>query len=499
MALPQAKLNAIRNIILGKLSVKGSVLKKADIDALKVATNAYLFNGGTLDDTEVMRQILVQTINSRKFTNRSKVEEIFDIMLSLANEGHKLHLSRFRIRIKINKPMKDAIKQVEKQQEDLQLLQELDKAKTMMADFVNQLIDEQKQASDDYFSNYTPYKQQHNRRFDFEVKNQRKTTEQFNEELQPIYGDNLVCKEYINANTLAQMYCRKHDHHFSRMPLHLFKGYGCPHCNKEESKTWANTVTAKYDPSKRNDRWTTERFIQESINRFGVGVFDYSKVNYVNNDTRVTIIRLNDGKEMHVFPYEHLRRDEDYDGDPKHYEGKTNEEKIHYIVRLINEHLEHRVYMPYQDIPNSVKALRFVCPLHGSFTATTAQIKNGTCCPECDTTGESTGERNVRKYLIDHNIDYKQEYYIKDELYFPHHARVDFYLPNCKTLIEFQGEQHYGIKIRPKGMTKKTFQEQLQRDSNMRRYAYDHGLRLIEIPFLYRNSVAEFLDLYNLA
>lgn len=495
----QARTNAIKNVLLGNISIKGSILAKHDINALKIASSAFLYNGGSLEESETLRQILMQTIRTRKFKNRKLVEEVFDIIISLHNEGKKLRFTPFRLRIKHNETMHQAFDTDAKRREDAKLREVVEQSRTAMADFINQLIVEQKQASDDYYANYKPYKQTHERRFDFDVKNQKKTTESFNEEVQEIYGENLICRNYVNSKTLAQMYCCKHDHSFTRMPGHLLKGYGCPRCNKEEGKTWKNTVEAQWDPSRKSTPWTNERFIQESVNRFGEGVFDYSKLNYINNDTHIILIRVRDGKEIKVLPYEHLRHDEHYDGEKKYYEGKTNEEKIHHIVRKMHECCEHKVYMPYQDIPDSARILRFICPWHGEFNSTMAKIRLGKCCAECDGLGESTGERMVRKYLIAKKIDYRPQFYIKDEDYFAENVRIDFYLPNCNTFIEFQGEQHYGIQIRPKGMIKRTFEEQLERDSNVRRYASDHNIRLIEIPYTYRNNVEDFLCNYKLA
>lgn len=510
--LTTARLNAAKNILRGRITVNHSCLNQRQVDELIIAANAYLLNKKELLPNKELNKIIEIVIGKSHPRINATIQFFYDLIKQMKHDKEELQLEALRVIVKdrtldkvivLNRKTLDAPVDpdvVIREENELQEVKaQLEAEKHRMADFINHLIDLQKQASDDYFANYKPYKQTHNRRFDFEVKNQRKTTEQFNEEIRDIYKGNLECKEYVNSKTLAQMYCRKHDHHFPRMPLHLLKGYGCPHCNKEEGKTWANTVTAKYDPSKRNDRWTTERFIQESINRFGEGVFDYSKVNYVNNDTRVTIIRMKDGKEINVLPYEHLRQDEDYDGERHFYEGKTNEEKIHFLVRAIHENIEHRVYVPYQDIPDLRKTLRCICPLHGEFPTHIQQIYNGHCCPECTSKGESVGERNVRRYLMERHIPFKQEHRIYDENYFPEFAQIDFYLAHINTFIEFQGEHHYGIDIRPHIQQKKSFKEQIERDNAVRRYSADHGIKLIEIPYQFRNDVGTFLDKYKLA
>ena len=513
LELPLAKMNAVKNILRGKISLTHSCLSQRQRDLLVISVNAYLYNPDRLPEKHTLRSIIQCVIGIQHDRNFKRIDFFYNLIKQMLADGEKLDLEPLRIitqeqaipgAIILNKAeyekIQDPITVIEEAEEITSLRKALEAEKQRHVDFINRLIDEQKQASDTYFANYKPYKQVHNRRYDFEVKNQRKTNEEFIAELREVYDDDYDYTDvhYVNHKTQVILHCKKHDHTFSRLPGNLLKGWGCPHCNKEQGKTWANTVTAKYDPSRKTERWTTERFVQESINRFGVGVFDYSKVNYINNDTRVTIIRLKDGKEMNVFPYEHLRRDEDYDGEPKHYEGKTNEEKIHFLVRAIHKNLEHRVYVPYQDIPDLRKTLRCICPLHGEFPTHIHQIHNGHCCPECSSKGESVGERNVRRYLMERHIPFKQEHRIYDKAYFPEFAQIDFYLEHINTFIEFQGEQHYGIDIRPHIQQKKSFKEQIERDNAVRRYAADHGIKLIEIPYQFRNDVGIFLDKYKL-
>ena len=40
----------------------------------------------------------------------------------------------------------------------------------------------------------------------------------------------------------------------------------------------------------------------------------------------------------------------------------------------------------------------------------------------------------------------------------------------------------------------KTFKQQMYRDANLRLYAQDKGIELIEVPYLFRNNVGDFLD-----
>lgn len=375
------------------------------------------------------------------------------------------------------------------------LRDELDVSRRQYRDLVESLVVQQREEAKEYFENLKPYKNSHDRRFDFEVRNKPYTNKEVVVRLRELYGDDYdyTQVDYKNNKTPITLRCKKHNVIFSRLPINLLKGWGCPACNKEHGKTWANTVAKTYDPSRRSERWTTERFIAESKAYHGEGIFDYSRCHYVNNDTPVTLIRITDGAVVNVLPYEHLRNDADYGITQRYYQGTTDKEKIYFLVRQLEENIETPVYVPMQKIYDTSKRFKCVCPLHGEFVTSLAKIRNGNCCPECDGMGESVGERNIRRYLQSKNIKFKQEFRIEDKKYFDTYAMVDFYLPELNTMIEFQGEQHYGIANKAITHGSRKWQSQKKRDNHLRRYAADHNVRLIEVPYTYRSNVDIFL------
>ena len=131
--------------------------------------------------------------------------------------------------------------------------------------------------------------------------------------------------------------------------------------------------------------------------------------------------------------------------------------------------------------------------MHGDFYTSLVKIRNGNCCPECYGRGESVGERNIRRYLQSKNIKFVQEYRIEDKKYFDNFIMVDFYLPDLNVMIEFQGEQHYGIENKAITHGSRKWQSQKKRDNHLRRYAVDHNVRLIEVPYTFRSNVETFL------
>ena len=490
------KISATKNIFRGYITIKHSCLTPNERNYLIVAATAFLADSNKLLNIEELEKI-TEYLMGPKGRNKIRpgVSKFYSIIQSMAADGEHLNFDDIpvvpisNIDRQINKLL---VQNHAKQINDLR--EELDVSRRQYREFVESLVDQQRKESKEYFENLKPYKDKRERRFDFEVRNKPYTNEEVAERLRDLYGDDYDYSQvdYKNGKKPITLRCKKHDVVFFRTFQNLLKGWGCPACNKEQGKTWANTVANTYDPSRRSERWTTERFIAESKAYHGEGVFDYSQCHYVNNDTSVTLIRIADGAVVNVLPYEHLRNDADY-GVQRYYQGTTDKEKIHFLVRQLEENIETPIYVPMQKIDDTSKRFKCVCPLHGEFFTSLAKIRNGNCCHECDGIGESVGERNIRRYLQSKNIKFEQEYRIEDKKYFDTYARVDFYLPDLNTMIEFQGEQHYGIANKAITHGSRNWQSQKKRDNHLRRYAADHHVRLIEVPYTYRSNVDTFL------
>lgn len=491
-----------RNILLGNITFQHSSLPELHRKLLIVAVNAYLLDADTFLPYEHLHPLMLTVMGKYVSGYVPKVKAYYNLIHGLADTGEKLKLKPFKVfkkRDTLVCGMKMDTKTVKKVQKGLRIEKELEKYRQMYSSLVESLIAQQQEEAKEYFDNYTPFHRKHNRRFDYPL-TARRTTESFVADLQGIFGNDYDFSnvKYVNAKTMVRLTCLKHGNTFMRTPCNLLKGVGCPMCRKENGQTWAD-VTAGYDKRRRNDRWTTERFIQESKDTFGDDIFDYSLCKYTNSKTPVILIRKSDGKQLRVLPYEHLRQTYNYDGEQHYYEGKTDREKIHYIAHRMGVMLEHPVYVPMQHISDSSKSFRCICPVHGEFKSNLTIVNRGHCCPDCDGKGESIGERNIRRYLQSHSIPFVQEYEIKDKRFFEHFARVDFYLPERKIFIEFNGEQHYGIGNKSIAHGTKSFEQQLQRDTLLRLYAKEKDIELVEVPYIFRNNVGDFLDRYLFA
>lgn len=116
----------------------------------------------------------------------------------------------------------------------------------------------------------------------------RFTTKDFIEKAREIHGNRYDYSkvEYINAHTPVTIICSKHGE-FTQEPSNHLKGAGCLKCRKIDDR-----------------RMPVEEFIEKASSVHN-GKYDYSKVVYVNNRTHVTITCPIHG-DFEQTPYKHL-------------------------------------------------------------------------------------------------------------------------------------------------------------------------------------------------
>lgn len=120
-------------------------------------------------------------------------------------------------------------------------------------------------------------------------------------------------------------------------------------------------------------------------------------------------------------------------------------------------------------------------------------ISDGTIPPQLEN-NESSGEKAVRLWLIEHNIPYEKEYSFKDLRGVGNgYLRFDFKIKDKPIFIEFQGEEHY----RPidffggeEGFTIRKIHDNLKKI-----YCDKNNFKLIEIPYNYKNLDDYLIDI----
>ena len=83
--------------------------------------------------------------------------------------------------------------------------------------------------------------------------------------------------------------------------------------------------------------------------------------------------------------------------------------------------------------------IKIICPIHGEFKQSPNNHKRSQGCPSCV---ESIGEKTIRNFLNNKNINFIPQHKFNDcknvrKLPF------DFYLKDLNVCIEYNGKQHY--------------------------------------------------------
>lgn len=153
-------------------------------------------------------------------------------------------------------------------------------------------------------------------------------------------------------------------------------------------------------------------------------------------------------------------------------------------VQVINKDIEVRgIY-----INNSTPILHYCKICKNEFMAYPHNILNGQGCTVCK---ESYGERIVRHYLQDHNINFIPQYRFKDckrKRTLP----FDFYLPDYNICIEYDGEQHFEPVECFGG--EESFIKTRQNDCIKNKYCKKNHITLIRIR--YDENIHKVLDKY---
>lgn len=102
----------------------------------------------------------------------------------------------------------------------------------------------------------------------------------------------------------------------------------------------------------------------------------------------------------------------------------------------------------------------------------------------------SRGEWSIIEVLEENNIKYIREYYFHDLVSCKGHKLFyDFYLPEYKVLIEYDGIYHYD-------KTQKNYTKGRHNDGKKDRYAERNGYKLLRIPYWEKveDNIFDFFD-----
>lgn len=393
------------------------------------------------------------------------------------------------------------------------------------------------------------------------------TTEEFIEKSKEIYGDKFdyLKTEYINSKTNITLICKKHNHEFTQTPdSHLNKTkFACSKCVNEikypeENKKRIKTEEEKYIEVENTREYFKNIFIQKAKEKHN-DRYDYSKVEYINNSTKVTIICPDNGP-FEQTPHCHLKctgdvynkvannrkniTTEDFikkarqiHGDKFIYDKtiyKHNAEKLIVECRTHGEFLIspnnhtspsakgcpkcrglyktteefikeaqsiHGEKYNYSEVEyiNATTKIKIICDKHGPFYQTPNNHINrhNIHGKGCPSCQSSKNVIEIGKILTTKDINYIQEYKFND----CRNIRplpFDFYLPKYNVCIEYDGEFHFMAV--ENYITEENVKATQQRDQIKNEYCLTNNIPLLRIRYDedVEEKLTEFLKQQNI-
>ena len=215
-----------------------------------------------------------------------------------------------------------------------------------------------------------------------------------------------------------------------------------------------------------NFKGNTETFIEKAKQIHG-DRYDYSKVNYVNADIHVIII-CKEHSEFTQIPDFHINRK---CGCPKCSNNVKLDTQI-FIEKAMNIHGYKYEYSKV-DYINSTTPVKIICKKHGEFRQMPdIHIYQKCGCPSCINKTEFKFYEKVKEIYPTIKRQYKVDW-CKNKLRLPY----DFVIEELNIIIEIDGEQHF------KQISNWTSPEiQIEKDTYKMKCANENGFSIIRLP-----------------
>ncbi len=237
---------------------------------------------------------------------------------------------------------------------------------------------------------------------------QRKGLLNFIDEAKNIHGDRYDYSfvDYINNRTKIKIVCKVHGVFEQTVNNHL-KGRGCKYCGG----------TSKFDRT---------LFIIKAKQIHG-DKYDYSLVDYINNNTKVKIICPEHGI-FEITPNNHTC---------KKYNCKKCSIDVYDTNSFIfksNEIYKNRYDYSLVNYKNNKTKVKIICPEHGEFEQSPMSHLTGHNCKKCSNSGYSNQEKEIVKYIKSLGIDIEE-----NNTSILNGKELDIYIPSHNLAIEYDG------------------------------------------------------------
>ena len=297
----------------------------------------------------------------------------------------------------------------------------------------------------------------------------KSNTEEFIEKAKEIHGDKYDYSkvDYKGNKSKVIIICPEHGE-FEQIPDSHLRECGCPTCsNKRKGESRRSSI---------------EEFIKRAREVHG-DKYDYSKVDYINSKTNITIICPIHG-EFKQTPEHHLMGNEC----PK-CSGRYMDTE-YFIEKAKEIHGDKYDYSKVSYVDSHTK-VTIICPEHGEFEQTPHNHLCKKGCPRCIS---YKLEDDIENLLTTNSILFEPQKTF-DWLQNKSNLYLDFYLPDYDVAIECQGIQHFQSVGYFGG--DESFDKRLQNDNLKRDLCEEHGIRVIyysDLGIDYPYEVIEDLD-----
>lgn len=250
-------------------------------------------------------------------------------------------------------------------------------------------------------------------------------------------------------------------------------------------------------------RLTKEEFI-ERAEKVHNNKYDYSKVEYVNNSTKVCVQCPEHG-EFWITPDSLFRGR----GCPlcgtRRAQMKNRMKQDVFLLKAKKVHNNKYDYK-LSKYENTDTKICIICPIHGEFWQTPHHHLNGHGCPHCGRNNISENKiyNYIKKNFNDAISQYNADFLIENG----YKQYIDIYIPSKKIGIEYQGRQHF-IPITAYG-GEYEFNKTKERDFKKFYKCLKHGVKIFycsyekEIPDNYfdivynnENNLIEAINNYD--
>lgn len=254
--------------------------------------------------------------------------------------------------------------------------------------------------------------------------------------------------------------CRKCNHVFAATPGSLLLGHACPVCSNRNPKSQEEFIAEM-------------KLANPSIQIDGI---------YKNSKTKIAITCLKCGHNWTATPNSLLRKK----GCPK-CAGTMKKTHDEFVQEMLVVHPDIIVLGKYKNTHTKIHCKCSIC--NTEFDSTPhSMLSAGNGCWNCN---KSNGEKHIEVWLKNARIKYISEYRFDDckDIY---PLPFDFYIPDKKVVIEYDGKQHFicndffGGEV---AFTKLKIHDNIKND-----FCSKNNIKIIRIPYTEYPNIEKILS-----